>query len=290
MQTSDEPANVQPNGISRRRLFRFAGGAAVAAAAAGGGMQLLRPFSSGRVEADAHLAQITEGRYMFLGGTDGWMGLPATPAIPIFHPDPMGADKGIGLNCYIFGFRNITELDQPQRVGAEGAGAALGAAVLGRPVQPGRHLDRVRHRHHEPRARRPTRPVRRPHPALARLPQRDPVLRRRADGFGVGAGRHGVPVRLPAPRPRHLHVPLPRRGHRARAHGDERHHVRPADPERQHDTPPERQVPVQRRRRVAPATTGNSPCTCRRCGPSRTGPTPTSSCPSGPTTTSTSPC
>ena len=115
MQTSDEPVSVQPNGISRRRLFRYAGGAAVAAAAAGGGMQLLRPFSSGRVEADAHLAQITEGRYMFLGGTDGWMGLPATPSIPIFHPDPMGADKGIGLNCYIFGFRNITELDQPAR-------------------------------------------------------------------------------------------------------------------------------------------------------------------------------
>jgi FtsP/CotA-like multicopper oxidase with cupredoxin domain len=103
------------SGISRRRLFRYAGGAALAAAATGGGMKLLTPFSGTAVNADTHLAQITEGRYMILGGTDGWIGLPATPAIPMYHPDPYGVGKGTDLTTYVFGFRNITELDQPQR-------------------------------------------------------------------------------------------------------------------------------------------------------------------------------
>lgn len=116
MRTPDHLVPRPPGAISRRQLFRYAGGAAVATAAAGGGMQLLRPFSSGPVaEADAHLAQITEGRYMFFGGTDGWIGLPATPAIPMFHPDDYAVGKGTDLTTYVFGFRNITELDAPQR-------------------------------------------------------------------------------------------------------------------------------------------------------------------------------
>jgi FtsP/CotA-like multicopper oxidase with cupredoxin domain len=52
---------------------------------------------------------------LFIGGTDGWIGLPPSPAIGSFHPDPVAADHGPGLTTYIFGFRNITELDAPQR-------------------------------------------------------------------------------------------------------------------------------------------------------------------------------
>ncbi|MDO8363829.1 MAG: multicopper oxidase domain-containing protein [Actinomycetota bacterium] len=106
---SDEPAR-----LGRRQLLRYAGGAAVFVAGAGATARYVRPFAAGQVEADSHLSQITQDHYMFLGGTDGWIGLPPTPPTPI-HPDTMAADKGIGLTTYIFGFRNITELDAPQR-------------------------------------------------------------------------------------------------------------------------------------------------------------------------------
>ena len=110
---------VEQSGFGRRQLFRYAGGAAVVAAVAGTGMKVLEPFST-TVSADHHLAQILPDRYMFLGGTDGWMGLPTTPEIAPFHPDPLAVDKGpggtdTGLTTYIFGFRNITELDGPAR-------------------------------------------------------------------------------------------------------------------------------------------------------------------------------
>ena len=104
-------------GIDRRQLFKYAGGAALVAAATGGGMKLFKPFSASRVSADS---VYTGPAHMYLGGTDGWMGLPPTPAIPIFHPDPLAVDKGpngtdSGLTTYIFGFRNITELSEANR-------------------------------------------------------------------------------------------------------------------------------------------------------------------------------
>ncbi len=109
-------------GFGRRQFLRYAGGAAVFATAAGAGMKVLRPASSSEVFADSHLATIQPDRYMFLGGTDGWMGLPKTPAVPVFHPDPLAKTKGpggadTGLTTYIFGFRNITELDEAERFG-----------------------------------------------------------------------------------------------------------------------------------------------------------------------------
>jgi hypothetical protein len=105
----------QPTVFGRRQLFKYAGGIAVLAVGTGGGSKLLKPFSASVAEADHHLATIQPDRYMFFGGTDGWMGLPKSPAVGIFHPDPMAVDKGTDLTTYIFGFRNITELDQPQR-------------------------------------------------------------------------------------------------------------------------------------------------------------------------------
>ncbi len=48
---------------------------------------------------------------LFFAGTDGWIGLPPTPAIPPFHPDPYAAPP---FTTYIFGFRNITGLTGPQ--------------------------------------------------------------------------------------------------------------------------------------------------------------------------------
>ena len=43
--------------------------------------------------AENHMATIQPDRYMFLGGTDGWIGLPPTPAIPPFHPDTLAPTR-----------------------------------------------------------------------------------------------------------------------------------------------------------------------------------------------------
>ncbi len=117
MAGTDRDGSGHTPGLSRRQLFRFTGGAAVAAVGVGGGMKWLEPFSNGIVEALPHMAAIMPNRYMFLGGTDGWIGLPKTPAIGTFHPDLLADDRGIGtdLTTYVFGFRNITELDPTQR-------------------------------------------------------------------------------------------------------------------------------------------------------------------------------
>jgi len=53
-----------------------------------------------------------------LAGTDGWIHLPPDPPIGFFHPDNLapGPDDGQpdGLTTYIFGFRNVTGLDDTQ--------------------------------------------------------------------------------------------------------------------------------------------------------------------------------
>ena len=76
------------------------------------------------------------------------------------------------------------------------------------------------------------RPDRCAHPALARLPQCDPVLRWRTDRFDLGAGWAILHLCLPPARPRHLHVSLPRGRYRACDHGHDRHRLRPPIAER----------------------------------------------------------
>ena len=101
-----------PKTIGRRQLFKYAGGAAaIAAVTSGFGSKwmgkTLSPLSVGPVDA----ADNTTAN-MFLGGTDGWISLPRTPAIGFYHPDVLAPD---GLSTYIFGFRNVTGLSQTQR-------------------------------------------------------------------------------------------------------------------------------------------------------------------------------
>lgn len=93
----------RPGGIDRRQFMKFAGGAAAAAASApviarwaGPVLDPLAVTNAGAVPVPAD---------MTLGGTDGWIAMPATPAIPPFHPDVLAPP---GLTTYIFGFRNIT--------------------------------------------------------------------------------------------------------------------------------------------------------------------------------------
>jgi hypothetical protein len=102
--------------LSRRRFFRIAGGATVAAAGMG---VLPNPFKKllspvGIAEAQA---QSFPPPNLFYAGTDGWISLPKSPTITsdlgLVHPDNLAPDAR--FSTYIFGFRNVTGLDDIQR-------------------------------------------------------------------------------------------------------------------------------------------------------------------------------
>ena len=108
----DQPRSRE---LSRRTFLKYAGGAILVAAAAGGmGPKLVRDLA-GPTVADAAGSLTLE-----LGGTDGWIWLPPTPAIPPYHPDklaPLAVD-GVAasqLTTYIFGFRNVTGLSETEK-------------------------------------------------------------------------------------------------------------------------------------------------------------------------------
>ncbi|MBD3783064.1 MAG: multicopper oxidase domain-containing protein [Micrococcales bacterium] len=94
--------------MSRRRALGLTGSAAVVAGAASWAGKVLLP------EQVAEAAGAPANLY--LAGTDGWIHLPAAPAIPPFHPDPLGLEEGVGKTTYIFGFRNVTGMTTAQRL------------------------------------------------------------------------------------------------------------------------------------------------------------------------------
>ena len=102
--------------IDRRHFFKLTGGATFAAAGLG-----LLPFKKllGPAAMSDAMAQTVYPPDLFYAGTDGWISLPATPAIVsaslggvVTHPDPFAPAP---FTTYIFGFRNITWLDDTQR-------------------------------------------------------------------------------------------------------------------------------------------------------------------------------
>jgi FtsP/CotA-like multicopper oxidase with cupredoxin domain len=104
-------------GISRRSLIT--GGLGVAGAGALGAAILqpqlasagLRDPKPGNVSAS--LNGLTEGRSLHLVATDGWVSMPTGPGVPErppFWPDPMAPP---GFNTYVFGFRDVTHLHEP---------------------------------------------------------------------------------------------------------------------------------------------------------------------------------
>ena len=96
--------------ISRRDFLKLAGGAAVTVTGASLLPQFLRKTLMPEQVVDA-----ASPYDLFFAGTDGWFSLPTGPAVDSpFHPDPLAADNGPFTN-YIFGFRNVTWLDDTQR-------------------------------------------------------------------------------------------------------------------------------------------------------------------------------
>jgi FtsP/CotA-like multicopper oxidase with cupredoxin domain len=89
--------------VDRRRFLQIAGGSAMAAGAVTWAGGWLTPEAARSAPGDADL---------YWGGTDGWIHLPPTPAIPPFHPDVLAPSP---FTTYIFGFRNLTGLTPTQR-------------------------------------------------------------------------------------------------------------------------------------------------------------------------------
>ena len=151
-----------------------------------------------------------------------------------------------------------------------------------------------RHHHHavQPRPAGAARPLRRPHPALARVRERDPAVRRGARALPRRPGRPRLLLLLPPPRRRHLHVPLPLRGRGARADGHDRHGLRPADAEQAagRQRPGGLEVRLQRRGRQHPLRPRVRLHDRPSCGRPPTTATPTSRSATGPTTTRASRC
>jgi FtsP/CotA-like multicopper oxidase with cupredoxin domain len=95
--------------ITRRDFFKLAGGMVAAAAGArllpGNLGTLLHPLEVGVASAQDPPPDL------YFAGTDGWIYLPPSPAIPPFFPDDLAPPP---FNTYIFGFRNITGLSNDQ--------------------------------------------------------------------------------------------------------------------------------------------------------------------------------
>jgi len=97
--------------ISRRDFLKLAGGAAVTVAGVGFLPQFLRKTLS-----PVSVAGATEPYDLFFGGTDGWFWLPDDSPnvgdLAPFFPDTLAPEN---TNTYIFGFRNLTHLNDTQR-------------------------------------------------------------------------------------------------------------------------------------------------------------------------------
>jgi len=90
-------------GLDRRQFLKVAGGVVAVVGGLAWAGRVLEPLPAGAVPGAPDL---------YLGGTDGWMYLPPTPAIPPFHPDVLAPSP---LTTYIFGFRNLTGMDDTQK-------------------------------------------------------------------------------------------------------------------------------------------------------------------------------
>jgi FtsP/CotA-like multicopper oxidase with cupredoxin domain len=106
------------NGKSSRRLFdrrsflKGAGAAMVTSA----GVGLMPGFLRKALLPDGVGTAAAADRPpdLLFGGTDGWISLPASPALGIYHPDDLSPDPAL-FTTYIFGFRNITGLSAEQQ-------------------------------------------------------------------------------------------------------------------------------------------------------------------------------
>jgi len=100
--------------LSRRNFLKFAGGGLVAAA----GARLLPTDLKRNLLRPIEVVRAQNGDPdLYLAGTDTWISVPSSPEIPIFHPDDLAPAP---FTTYMFGFRNVTGMNKPQKEGQKG--------------------------------------------------------------------------------------------------------------------------------------------------------------------------
>ncbi|MEZ4615450.1 MAG: hypothetical protein R2867_08035 [Caldilineaceae bacterium] len=154
--------------ISRRNLIKLMGGSVAAAA----GASLIPRFVNRKLLQPVEVAEAQSIMpNLYFAGTDGWISMPPGPAISFYFPDDLAPDN---FNTYIFGFRNITGLDANQ-IGQQKMKAQHNAPVFWVDEYNGSNEFRLQLTNlglqMRPRSHRLA------HAALARFPQRDPLLR-----------------------------------------------------------------------------------------------------------------
>lgn len=97
------------NSFSRRDFLKLAGASVLTAA----GASLLPQFLRKNLFAENVVLAADPAPNLHFAGTDGWMFLPPTPAIPPYFPDDLAPAP---FNTYIFGFRNVTGFTDEMRI------------------------------------------------------------------------------------------------------------------------------------------------------------------------------
>lgn len=102
--------------ISRRDFLKLAGGSLAAAA----GTKWLLPRMGKNFLSPVEVALAANGDPdLYLAGTDAWISLPQSPAIPPFHPDDLSPDPTM-FSTYMFGFRNVLGMNRKQKENQKG--------------------------------------------------------------------------------------------------------------------------------------------------------------------------
>lgn len=115
-----------PRVLSRRNFLIFGGGA-IAAVAAGGGAMAATAAPGARGKMPPGLVPQPNVRQLALAVTDGWGGMPRElPFIDPYFPDTLAPAP---LDTYIFGFRDVTDLDR-SIVQSQAGKAQISAPVI----------------------------------------------------------------------------------------------------------------------------------------------------------------
>ena len=102
--------------ISRRGFLKLAGGAMVAAAGTA-----VMPKTFNRLLKPTNIFAADSGvpADLYMAGTDSWISLPSSPAVPPYHPDNLAPSP---FTTYMFAFRNVLNMSQAQIENQKGKG------------------------------------------------------------------------------------------------------------------------------------------------------------------------
>jgi FtsP/CotA-like multicopper oxidase with cupredoxin domain len=116
--------NLLRKGLSRRTFL--AGGAGALGVVAAGSRLIPALAATTPLAASVPQPSGANSVNVHLVGTDGWVSMPDAPADAPFFPDALAPAP---FNTYVFGFRNVTDM-QPNQIAAERGKAQISAPMM----------------------------------------------------------------------------------------------------------------------------------------------------------------